>query len=442
MGTRSPRTSFFSSLIASIHWKGIHGDVGWQITERVVRIVFAFLLNILIARLLGPETFGTYSYALSYVALFGFLGQAGLESLLLRELIQNRQAAPAILATGLALRVSGALIAAASSLALTVIVLNDDTGNVVPLVLILSISGLIQAGWVIEIWLQANHCFRAVASVKITAYVLSATLRVTVLSLPHPLIWLAAVNVLESTLCLIGMWHAARKCLGLHLRQLQRPSLGSLKKMAALITPMVFAAFTTAIYSRFDVLMLGYVSGVSAAGHYTAASLLSEGFYIIPASLMAAAAPRLASIFVSSPDQFDKALSGFLWILSWTGLAIALLTTLLSPVAVPIIFGDTYAQTVEILQIHIWSTWMVFISVASDSWYINRDLRKLYLAKTATAAAVNLILNLTLIPNFNGKGAAIATVISYAVSAIGFGLAVPVTRRLARIQVRALIGLR
>ena len=150
---------------------------------------------------------------------------------------------------------------------------------------------------------------------------------------------------------------------------------------------------------------------------------------------------RIAQLFVADSDSFGVHFYRFLRLLSLAGLAVAVAVTLLAPWGVPLLFGAGYAAATSILQIHVWSTWFVFVSSASDPWYINHDLRGLYLVKTTAAAALNVLLNLLLIPRWQGAGAALATLIAYGASAILMGAFSRHTRPLLVMQLRAMVGL-
>jgi PST family polysaccharide transporter len=245
-------------------------------------------------------------------------------------------------------------------------------------------------------------------------------------------------SVVESALCTVLLWMAAVQRRGGGPGKLHRPEAGHMRRMAVLVTPMILSAMTVALYSRIDVFMLGVLIGPSAAGLYSAATLLSEGFYLLPTAIMAAAAPRLARLYVADSGSFLNALSRLVTLLSGGGLVVVALTLATASLAISILFGPDYSDAGAILRIHIWSTWMVFVSTACDSWYINKDLRRLYLAKTACAAALNIVLNLLLIPRWQGEGAALATVIAYAFSAIGFNLLNSRTRPLFGLQMKAM----
>ncbi|MDM0121764.1 flippase [Variovorax arabinosiphilus] len=422
-------------------WNGMRTDTLWQLAERGLRAGLGFALSILIARTLGPVDFGLYSYALATIALFAFLGQAGLESLVIRELVRDPKRVVPILNGSLYLRSGGAVCAALGSIGAAMLFAPTETQSAVLIVCILSLSGLLQAGWVIESLLLANREFAEVAKTKILAYGFAAGLRVVALLLPSPLVYLAVATVLESLLCLVLLWRASHRQFAIGWSSVDKPDFKQIAALARLAMPMLLSAFTVAMYSRIDVFMLGRMLGYEAAGLYTAGTLLSEGFYLFPMAVMAAAGPRLAQLFMHDQAAFAHELHRVLRILSAIGLGIALAVTFLAPLVLPRLFGSTYAMASPVLQIHIWSTWAVFVSAVSDAYYINHDLRRLYLLKTAVAAIVNIGVNLVLIPRLGPVGAAWATLVAYSSSAIFFGALSPTTRPLFKMQLRAIMGI-
>ena len=68
-------------------------------------------------RYLGPDRYGRFALALSFVQLFGVLADAGLTTIVVRELAQKPERAASVLGSALALR-SGLAIAAAAAAAL------------------------------------------------------------------------------------------------------------------------------------------------------------------------------------------------------------------------------------------------------------------------------------------------------------------------------------
>ncbi len=428
------------SPLLDVDWHGLKSDAIWQISERGTRVALGFGLAIVVARTLGPEDFGVYSYAQSVVLLFAFLAQAGLDALLLRELIRAPSDAPQFLAAGFALRALGALVAAFSAIALAILASDADTHAATPVVFVLTLVGMAQAGWVAESWLQANSRFSSAARAKICAYLLGALLRLASLLSPMPLLALASAAVIEALVASILLWRASRIQLAIGLRDLQAPKWAQTLALGRLASALILSACTVALYSRIDVFMLGKMLGNTSAGLYSAGTMISEGFYLFPTAIMIAVAPRLARQYLSDKVEFEKSVHLIIRLLSACGLVIAAVLTVAAQYIVPLIFGNDYADASIVLQIHIWSTWAVFVSSASDPWYINHDLRKFYLMKTASAAILNVLLNLAFIPVWGTAGAAAATVISYVASALLVGAASEATRPLFLLQVRAISG--
>lgn len=422
------------------NWRGWHRDTLWQISERGARALLGFAVSVAIARRLGPDGFGLYSYALATVALFAFLAQAGLDALLIREFVRAPQRAASLLSEGLCLRFAGAVCAGIASFAALWLAAPGNVHGAMPLVVILAIAGILQSGWVVESWLLANRCFADVSRAKIIAYVASAALRLGCLLLTEPLVPLAAISLIESSLAAFLLWRASRKHLNLGLNSLSLPDRRHASLLARLAAPMLLSAFTIAIYSRIDVFMLGRILGQKAVGLYSAATMLSEGFYLVPAAMMAAAAPRLAGIYLHDRTAFEASVYRLLRILSISGILVAACTTIAAPHVIPFLFGTSYAPAVKVLQIHIWSTWAVYLSSASDPWYINHDFRRFYLIKTSLAAIFNVLLNISLIPRFGINGAAWATVISYIASAFLVGACFADTRPIFIMQLRSTLG--
>ena len=80
------------------------------------------------------------------------------------------------------------------------------------------------------------------------------------------------------------------------------------------------------------------------------------------------------------------------------------------------VLGEEYTKAGEILAWHIWAGPFVFLGIARGQWLMAENLVWFSFATTSLGTIINLLLNFLLIPNYGGVGAAIATVISYAVA--------------------------
>ena len=59
--------------------------------EQMLRMVAGLLVGVWVARYLGPEQFGVFSYSVAFVALFTTIGKLGLDGIVVRDLVNDPQ---------------------------------------------------------------------------------------------------------------------------------------------------------------------------------------------------------------------------------------------------------------------------------------------------------------------------------------------------------------
>ncbi|NER50666.1 MAG: hypothetical protein F6J92_29150, partial [Symploca sp. SIO1A3] len=136
-------------------------------------------------------------------------------------------------------------------------------------------------------------------------------------------------------------------------------------------------------------------------------------FAIMATAIVSSAAPSIiAAKKVSETVYYEKIqkLCNFLEIIVY---AIAIPMTFLSTFLVVLVFGQDYAPAGGILSIHIWSSLFVFLGYVKNIWIATEELTGFALSASIVGATINILLNIWLIPKYQGIGAAIATVISY-----------------------------
>jgi PST family polysaccharide transporter len=90
------------------------------------------------------------------------------------------------------------------------------------------------------------------------------------------------------------------------------------------------------------------------------------------------------------------------------------------------------------LAVDVWASIFVFLGVAQTPWNVSQDLLKLSFYRTLAGAIGNVLLNLVLIPKLSAMGAAISTVISYAIAGVIANAFDPRTRPIFLLQVRSI----
>ncbi|MBE3679308.1 oligosaccharide flippase family protein [Vibrio parahaemolyticus] len=66
-------------------------NTSWLLIDNALKLIVGLFIGAWVARHLGPEEFGIYSYAISFVAMFGGVATLGLDSIVVRELVKKRR---------------------------------------------------------------------------------------------------------------------------------------------------------------------------------------------------------------------------------------------------------------------------------------------------------------------------------------------------------------
>ena len=88
----------------------IIGNTGWLFADRFLRIIVELFIGVWIARYLGPEKFGLYSYAIAFVALFSAFSTLGLDRIVVREIVKEPTDKDEIIGTAFILKFIGGIL--------------------------------------------------------------------------------------------------------------------------------------------------------------------------------------------------------------------------------------------------------------------------------------------------------------------------------------------
>ena len=101
-------------------------NFSWLFYDKLLRIILGLFVAALVARYLGPEKFGIFNYAASYVSIFAALASFGLGGILVRELINKENLSNVIMGTSIFSYIFGGIIVTILSTILIIFINPDD----------------------------------------------------------------------------------------------------------------------------------------------------------------------------------------------------------------------------------------------------------------------------------------------------------------------------
>jgi PST family polysaccharide transporter len=406
-------------------------QAAWLMFDRFSRMGIAFAVSIVVARQLDPALYGSLSYANATVGTLSFLTTLGLEAIVVRMLAQQPDARAEILASAIVLRATGALVLTVLAPAVAY-VLKPGQPVIAVLAALVAAATLFQSVEVVEYWLRQQATVQGAVLGRQLTLLGGAVLRIAALRSANPLVMIAAVALAEAVAMALVLLLLYSRSAGAPLRASGR----RMKAMFSQAIPLLVAAVAVAIYVRIGVLILGTISGTAQVGLFSVATLITEATHAVPFAIMAVYAP---SLLQRTGADFEARWRRALRRVVLLGLALSAGVCVAALWLMPLLFGPAYAAAGSVLTILVWSAPFVFVSIASEAWFLKHDRLSYYPAKTALGALSSIGLNLALVPALGAHGAAIATVVSYSVSAYWSNALFPGTRELFRRQSAALL---
>lgn len=383
-------------------------NMSWRFLEQMLRIVAALFVGIYVARYLGPENFGTYSYVIAFVSLFSVLPRLGLDDIVVRDLVHRPEQQNLILGTAFFLK----LVASFATIALLLLVLgfSANSWQVKGYMLIIAAGLVFQSADVIDFYFQAKVLAKYTALCRITQLALSSLVKLYLIYLRADLFWFVLVVLFDQiTLTSAQLYSFYQQRVG---RFWQQWDLSLAAAMLRSAWPLVIAGISVVIYMKIDQVLITSMLGVREAGLYSAAVRLSEVFYIIPGVVVASVLPSIVYAKKTDSGLYYRRLRNLSVLMSWLAIAIAMTMSVLAPWVVNLLYGEAFAESATVLAVHVWASVFIFFGYASNVYFTleNRTSRTLY--RTVIGAVASVLLNYILIPRFGIVGAAVTTVLS------------------------------
>jgi O-antigen/teichoic acid export membrane protein len=400
-------------------------NIGWLFFDKVLRMGVGLLVGVWVARYLGPQQFGLFSFATAFIGLFGAVAGLGLQSIVVRDIVRDPSCKEETLGTAAVLQLAGGILAYGLILS-TIFLLRSDDALAKWLVAILGSIMLFKASEVAMYWFESQVLSKYTVWVQNGSFLVFAAVKVALILGNATLLAFAWATISEAVLVALLLL----AMLGIHgpgLRKL-RVSLTRAKVLLADSWPLMLSGLAIALYMKIDQIMLGQMLGDEAVGIYSAATRISEVWYFIPMIIVASVFPAILEAKKQSETLYHQRLQRLYDLMVRLSVTVALPMTFLAGSIVVLLYGPAYAEAGTVLAIHIWTSVFVFLGVASSQWFMAENRQILSFQRTLLGAAINIFLNYILIPQFGPVGAATATVAAQLTAAWFFDAIQPITR--------------
>ena len=382
----------------------VTGFVALAAATLAVQVIGFFTLAV-VARRLGPDGLGAFSFAFNLAGYFAIPANFGITALAVRDLARDPDRTKPVAGEVLALQTALAVLPYVLLVLLApALAVDEDSRRLIPIV---GLTALIDV-WSLQWVLYAAQRFVVAAIARLAGTLVYAGLVLTLISEDTDVLalgWIHIAGVVATTV--VALWAV--------LRMMGRPALRTaevrgLVRRFRLGIPLGIAGVMISVYYTADSLMLGWLEDTATVGQYAVA-------YKLPLAVLAFAAlwgsvlfPHFAALAERSRVELREQL-GFFASLSLVGsLPVLAGSIIVGPELVPELFGAEFSPAGVPFVILMGAAALVLFTVNYGTAAVASGDERHYAYAVTLGAVLNVVTNLLLIPPFGMEGAAWSTV--------------------------------
>lgn len=385
-------------------------DLALTVAAQIASKLLGFVILTLLARGLGPTEFGFLMFALATCELAALATELGSSAYLTREVAVAPGHALRLLGEVLGVRLVLVSVYLVLLAAVTVTLPAEQRGTFLAIAVYAGLKELSRA--YSAAFYGARRVALAAAPFGSHLFLLAAG------------VWLAisfrpGTSAVAGAYLVAGIW-LITVCWGLarHFGAV-RPSARAWRRVIASSLPLFGLGLLTMIQLRIDSTLLGLLRPFADVANYAASARLFEASQSIVRPLVQVFLPIVAGMAAARAyPELRHSLIRLSALALAAGTATALAAALAADPAIRIVYGAAFAPAAEVLRIHFAATPFVFVGAVAMFHLTALRRERAALLCAAVCLALNVGLDLLLIPAAGAPGAAWATLAAEGLMAV------------------------
>lgn len=394
--------------VKSLWSNRVVSNAKWMIAEQGVQMLVSFIIGMITVRYLGPSNYGVINYCNAYTAFFTAIAGFGIEAIVVKELIARPNEEGEIIGSSILMRLLAGIF---SMISIFLILFFVDARNVLLIkVGLLQSSVLVfKAFEIIDFWFQSKLQSKYASILKSISYVLVAAYKVYILVAGKTVEWFAFSTALDFLIIAVLLSFSYFR----HNGPKWKFSKAISKVLISQGYHYIISTLIITVYAQMDRVMIKHMIGEADTGLYSAALMICQYWSLIPIAIINSLRPVIMELKKDGDEEgYKRKFSQLYIILTWLGLVVSLMISLLAPFIMRIVYGEEYVPAAGSLAIAIWYTTFSVLGVARGNWLVCENKNQYAKWFVLFGAITNLVLNFVLIPLMGINGAAIATLIT------------------------------
>lgn len=380
-------------------------------TANVLSTLMQIGSGIVLARVLGPEGNGLYTYLLVIPTLAGVITRLGVKRSTVFYISKKTYTTEDVISALFFIGIFTSLLGAVLTGGVFYFSERDDITFSLCLLAILSIPMNVLINYSTGIFLAEGN----IRKYNIFQWIPNL-INLLFLSLFLILLkWSVSGAILSYLLAnLLMAYYSARLVRANHEVRLKY-NHEIIKRLLSLGLSFTIAGILIKLHYRFDIIMLRYLADLKEVGYYSLATRITERWQ---GPLTVGVVIYSRTTLAENIDEFKNKVLGWIKMSFLIGMAAMLLLYFLIPYLIVFLYGKKFIPSIVMVQWILPGILMLIISKTLISFFLGVGKAWQLVYVIAISLLINILLNLQLIPELGGKGAALSTDISYFLMAI------------------------
>lgn len=386
----------------------IVGNAGWIVFCKIAQSVLSIVVTAISARFLGPSNYGIISYAASIVSFVSPIALLGISNVIVQELINSDNKDGLVLGTSITLSFISSFACLLGIFSFSLIA-NANQEEVTLVCVLYGLMLFFQSTELVVYWFQSKFLSKYSSVVSLIAYVIVSLYKIILLVNKVNIFWFALSNALDYLIISVVLILIFRKKTNQKLRFDKNIAKKIFNRSKHYIIPNLMIV----IFTQTDQIMLKHMIDEKATGIYNAALTCAWMGSFVYTALIDSIRPAVFQNYKEyNLEKYEKSIIAMYSSIIYFGLFMGILLSFLSSFVIDVLYGSEYGDSKIILMVLAWLSLISNLGTVRNVWVLSQNKQKYLWIINASGAALNVVLNLFLIPIVGGFGAAIASLAS------------------------------
>ncbi len=382
-------------------------NASWMIGCRILQMFINLWVVKATSKYLGPDNYGLIHYAQSLVAFAVPIMQLGLDSILVRELIDKPEKNGKILGTAIAMSFLSSFLCIAG-ISIFVLLLNGNEKETITVCILYSLVLIFQSLQQTASWFHSKYLSKYPSIVMVIAFIGVSIYKIFLLATKKSIYWFVFSETLSCIIISVILFIIYKKLGG----QPFSISWSTAKDLFSRSRYYIVSSLMVTIFAHTDQVMIKNMLTNADAGYYSTVISCAGLSGFIFSSIIESARPQILESKYIDQKQFETNVSRLYSIIIYFSLAQSIVITLFAKYIIQILYSPEYYPAIGALRIFIWYTTFSYLGGIRNIWILAENKQKYLWIINLSGALSNIILNYILIPIMGINGAALASLVT------------------------------